>query len=69
MRSDTEALRDIFLDVAGEGVVTESQAEEPSRDPIEERDAELEAEVSGMTREDGLEDAVDGAFSRSNIEG
>ena len=69
MSSETDALRDLFLDVSEEGVLTERQEEEPSRDPIDERDAALEAEISGMTRQDGLEDAVDGSFSKANIEG
>ena len=61
MSTDTESLRDIYLDVAGEETITESQEEEPSHDPIEEGESELEAEISSMLREDGLDDAVDGA--------
>ncbi|MFB6219463.1 MAG: hypothetical protein ABEH77_09880 [Halobacteriaceae archaeon] len=58
MSTETDELRDIFLDVAGEETVTERQAEEPSREPVE--DAEV-AEAAELGREDGLADAVAGA--------
>lgn len=62
MSGETEELRDIFLDVAGEEPLTERQEADVSRDPIDEETAELEAEVSGIAREDGLTDAVDVEF-------
>lgn len=62
MSSETDSLREIFLDVSEDGTVTERQEEEPSRDPI---DADLEAELAGVTQGDGLEDAVDSAFGNS----
>jgi hypothetical protein len=61
MTADTDELRELYLDVTGEEGVTESQAEEPSHSPIEEREATLEREVSSVARQDGLEDAIRGA--------
>lgn len=61
----TDDLRDIFLDVAEEATFTERQEEGPSRDPIGEREAAMEAEVSRSAREDGLEDAVDADFANA----
>lgn len=61
MSTQTDKLRDIFVEVAGEETVTDEQAEEPSREPVEEGDAELAAEAVEATRDDGLGDAVDGA--------
>ncbi len=58
----TDDLRDIFLDVAEDGTFTERQEEGPSHDPIGEREAAIEAEVSRSARDDGLDDAVDGDF-------
>lgn len=66
MSSESDPLREIFLDVSEDGTLTERQEEGPSRDPIEDADAELEAAVSGMTREDGLEEAVDASFSTAS---
>ncbi|PSP79479.1 hypothetical protein BRC81_04475 [Halobacteriales archaeon QS_1_68_20] len=58
----TDALRDIFMEVSEDGTFTERQAEAPSHDPIGEREADMEAEVSQSARADGLEDAVDADF-------
>lgn len=58
----TDALRDIFIDVAGEATFTEPQEEGPSRDPIGKEEAAIVAEVSQSTRENGLEEAVDSDF-------
>lgn len=69
MSTKTESLRDLYLDVAGEETITESQQEEPSHDPIEAGETELEAKVSEFVREDGLEDAVDGADVEGTVEG
>lgn len=66
MTDKTDDLRDIFLDVADEETLTEHQEEGPSRDPIEDSDAELEAAVVRSTREDGLDDAVDGDYGDSD---
>lgn len=60
MSTDTADLRQLYLDVAGEETVTESQEEEPSHDPIEESEFELEAEVQAFTTQDGLDDALEG---------
>ena len=65
MTQKTDDLTDIFLDVADGETLTERQQEGPSRDPIEESDAELEASVVRSTREDGLDDAVDGDLGGS----
>lgn len=60
MSAETDNLRELYLNVAGEETVTEVQAEEPSRDPIDATEIELEAEVQAFTREDGLGDALEG---------
>jgi division protein CdvB (Snf7/Vps24/ESCRT-III family) len=59
MSTKTESLRDLYMDITGEEATTEPQQESPSHDPIEEQDADLERSLSTVTREDGLEDAVD----------
>lgn len=61
MTDDTDALRDIFLDVTGEETLTEHQEEAPSHDPIGERETELERHVSAAALDDGLGDAVAGS--------
>jgi hypothetical protein len=61
MSTTTDSLRDIYLDVAGEETITEHQQEDRSRDPIDDEEAELEAVVSSVAMEDGLDDAVAGA--------
>lgn len=58
MSTKTDDLRRIFMDVADEATFTERQEEGPSRDPISDREAAIEAEVSTIAREDGLDDAV-----------
>lgn len=68
MSTSTESLRNLYLDVVGGETITESQHEEPSHGPIEEGESELEAEVSAFLREDGLDDAVDGAEMDGTIE-
>jgi hypothetical protein len=60
MPTDTDSLRDLYLDVTGEEEVTETQEEEPSHDPIESTEAAM-AEVWDVVRRDGLDDAVAGA--------
>lgn len=66
MSGNTDELRDIFLDVAGEETLVEPQEETPSHDPVEERDAEIEETVSVSVRNDGLDDAVDSGFGDSS---
>jgi len=61
MSTNTDTLRDIYLDVAGEETITEHQRDHPSLAPINEEEAEIEAEVSSVAMEDGLDDAVEGA--------
>lgn len=56
MSSDTDDLRELFVEVTDEETVTEQRREGPSRDPIEEDDAEIVAAAT----EDGLDDAVAG---------
>jgi len=60
MSTDTDSLRDLYLDVTGEEGVTETQEEEPSHDPIEGPETPM-TEVSDVVQRDGLEDAVAGA--------
>lgn len=61
MSTGTTSLKDIYLDVAGDDPITEAQEEGPSHDPIEEREAAMEEEVSSFVQDNGLDDAVDGA--------
>jgi len=60
MSTDTDTLRELYLDVTGEEAVTETRAEEPSHGPIESPETAMAA-VSDVVRRDGLEDAVAGA--------
>lgn len=60
MSDNTDTLRDIFLDVSDETTLTETQDEGPSREPIGRTEAEMEQKLSGLTRADGLDEAVDG---------
>jgi len=61
MSTDTESLEELFVSVTGDETVTETQEQGPSRAPVDGEQAELEADVSSLVREDGLEDAVAGA--------
>jgi hypothetical protein len=67
MTAETESLGELYQQITGESVVTESQGEEPSRDPIEETDADLERDVQAVTRNDGLGEAVEGGESAEQI--
>lgn len=67
MPSKAEQLRSLYLDLAGEETITESQLDEQNRDPVESSDAALTAEVSGYLREDGLEEALDGVESNAGV--
>lgn len=68
MSTETESLRDLYLDVAGEETITEQQEDGPSHDPIEATDTSVGEDVSAMVCEDGLTDAVDGAEMEMTIE-
>jgi len=59
MLTETDSLRELYLDVTGEEAVTETQAEEPSHDPIESPETAMAA-VSDIVQRDGLGDAVAG---------
>lgn len=59
MSTKTEELRALYLDVVGDETITEQKERGPSRDPIEKPDAEVEAEVSNLVQQDGLDDAVE----------
>lgn len=61
MAEKTDSLREIFVDVAGETTVTESQREDVSHDPADPDDRRLEEAVASAVREDGLADAIAGA--------
>ncbi len=61
MSSKTASLQELYMEVTDETVLTESQEEGPSRDPIEDSVADIEQQVSQAAREDGLDDAVKGA--------
>lgn len=60
MSTQVEALRDLYVEVAGEETVTERQIDVGSRDPIE-KESDPSDEVTQYVRENGLEDALDGA--------
>lgn len=62
MTDDSDDLADIFLEVSGVETLTETQEESHSHAPIEDGE-----EVPDVTR-DGLEDAVDESFERSDGE-
>lgn len=57
--SSTEDLRDIARSVAGDATVTETQAETPSHDPVDEEASRL-VEAAAAANEDGLEEAIEG---------
>jgi hypothetical protein len=59
MSAKTESLRDLYVDITGEETVTEPQQETPSHDTVEGQAADLQRELSAVTRGDGLGDAVD----------
>lgn len=61
MATNTQSLRDLFLEVTDNETITESQEEGPSRDPIGASEAAVGEEVSTFLQEDGLDDAVEGA--------
>jgi hypothetical protein len=61
MASNTESLRELFLDVAGDKTITERQENDRSRDSLGDGGVQLERTVSATVLEDGLDDAVDGA--------
>lgn len=65
MSAKTDTLRELYLDVAGAETITESQEEEPSREPIDGETAAIEADVSNSVREDGLADALEGTTEES----
>lgn len=60
MSSKAADLKDIYLNIAGDRPLTEPQQEDPSHDPIDEPDYEVEQTVHGLVKNDGLKDAVDG---------
>lgn len=47
------------MDVSEDGELVERQAEDPSRDPVDEEAERLEATIAGGVGEDGLDDALD----------
>jgi hypothetical protein len=57
---DNDSLAELYQEITGEESVTESQVEEPSREPIGDRDRAIEREVADLARNDGLAEAVDG---------
>jgi hypothetical protein len=62
MSTDSEQrLSDLFVEVTGEESVTEEQAESPSHDVVEESALDADAVA------DGLADAVDEAFSETDV--
>jgi len=62
MSTDSERqLSDLFVAVTGEESVTEEQTESPSHDVVEESALDADAVA------DGLADAVDEAFSETDV--
>lgn len=60
MSADTDALRDLYVDVTGQETVTDRQEEGPSHDPIEDRERTLQEAVSQAITDDGLDAAMEG---------
>ncbi len=61
MTTDTDTLSDLFVDVTGSEETTIQREEEPSRDPIEEEEAEIAEAAASAAQNQGLTDAVAGA--------
>ena len=66
MSTDVDSLKEVYLNVAGDAPVIEQQQEEPSRDPVDTTQADLEEEVSAFAREHGLDDALEGLEAGEN---
>lgn len=60
MSTDTDTLRDLFVDVAGAETITEQQEANQSHE-LHDDESELAEAVSTFIREDGLDDAIEGA--------
>lgn len=58
MSARVEALRDLYVEVAGTDTVTDAQEDHGPYEPIED-EATLSEEVSGYVREHGLDGALD----------
>ena len=61
MSTKADELRDLYLDVADEATITESQEEDRNRDPLDATDEAIENEVAGYQRQDGLDEALEGS--------
>lgn len=61
MGTKATELRDLYLDVAEETTITESQEADRNRDPVDATEEAIEDEVTGYRREHGLDDALEGS--------
>lgn len=60
MASKAHELKQLYIDIAGDSPITEPQQEDPSHDPIDKPEYEVEETIRGLIKDDGLGDAVDG---------
>jgi len=58
MSTEKGTLRELYLDITGGEMLTESQEESPSHDPISGSETELQRTVIDAIRHEGLSDAV-----------
>ena len=65
MSAKATELRDLYLDLAEETTITETQQPDRNRDPLDTSEVEIEDEVTGYRRQNGLEDALEGVESAS----
>lgn len=61
MSTKADELRDLYLDVADEATITESQEQDRNRDPLDATDEAIENEVADYQRQDGLDEALEGS--------
>ena len=67
MDEKTDALRDLYMDIASEETLTEHQREEPSKAPVEAEAAAVDEAVEDVARQDGLEEAVEGVETAESV--
>jgi hypothetical protein len=68
MSAETDSLQELYREVTDETVLTESQEEVSSRDPVEEEDVALRRDASAVAVNDGLEDALEGVEPTAELD-
>lgn len=63
MTGKAAELRELYLNLAEDETITESQEQVPNHDPVDATEAAIESEVIDYRREDGLDDALEGIES------